>query len=199
MSLYKEQYRRFQPGKNLPKVSTSLDSVRAYQFEVIFRGLPPGAVNPGENVNALTLAAKQVSPIGGTIEDIVVDRVNDKVYYPGKFTQDEVTITFDNLLLERTTPLLWRWFTKIYNPFTGDSAVKPAGRDTYKCNFMKVVELDGTSSPVNSIDLYGVYPKSFKFSEKNYSTNEFSTIEVTFRFDFMATYRSNDLLGLTSL
>lgn len=189
MPIYKDQYRRFEPGKNLPKVSTSLDSVRAYQFEVLFRGLPPGAVLPGQDVNALTLAAKQVSPIGGTLEDIVVDRVNDKVFYPGKFTPDELTITFDNLLVERTTPLLWRWFTRVYDPLTGDASVKPANRDTIKCNKLVITELDGTSAPVANIELYGVFPKSFKFSEKNYSTNEFSTIEVTFRFDFMDTYR----------
>jgi len=146
MPIYKDQYRRFEPGKNLPKVSTSLDSVRAYQFEVLFRGLPPGAVLPGQDVNALTLAAKQVSPIGGTLEDIVVDRVNDKVFYPGKFTPDEVTITFDNLLVERTTPLLWRWFTRVYDPLTGDASVKPANRDTIKCNKLVITELDGTSA-----------------------------------------------------
>jgi len=185
MSIYKEQFRRFKPGESLPKVSTSLDSIRAYQFEVLFRGLP----RREQNVNDLTLAAKQVSPIGGTIEDIVVDRVNDKVFYPGKYTPDEVTITFDNLLLQKTTPVLWRWFTVIYDPITGDASVKPPNRDTFKCNQMIISELDGTSTPIANISLYGVFPKSFKFSEKNYSTNEFSTIEVTFRFDFMQTER----------
>jgi hypothetical protein len=190
-SQYKTSYRLFTPGATLPKVSTNLDSVRAYQFEVIFRGLPLRAneVNSLGGIDELTLAAKQVTPIGGQVEDIVLDRVNDKVFYPGKFTPDEVTITFDNLLTQRTTPLLYRWFTKIYNPFNGDSAVKPPGRDSYKCAIMQVVELDGASNPVGSIDLFGVYPKSFKFSEKNYSTNEFSTIEVMFRFDFMNTVR----------
>jgi hypothetical protein len=191
MPLYKERFRSFEPGKNLPRVSTLLDAVRAYQFEVIFRGLPPGAEVPGQSNADLTLAAKQVSPIGGTLEDIVVDRVNDKVFYPGKFSPDEVTITFDNLLAQRTTPLLWKWFTQVYNPLTGDANARPFGRDTFKCNRLLITELDGTSSPVNQIELYGVYPKSFKFSEKNYSTNEFSTIEVSFRFDFMDQYRGN--------
>jgi len=188
MSLYSTNFRRFDRGTSLPKVSTTLDSIRAYQFEVQFRGLP---VSPDQNVvTTLSLAAKQVSPIGGTVEDIVVDRVNDKVFYPGKFTPEDVTITFDNLLAEKTTPLLWKWFTQIYDPVKGDASRKPSNSNTFKCNKMTITELDGTSTPIANIDLYGVYPKSFKFSEKNYSTNEFSTIEVIFKFDFMDSYRN---------
>jgi hypothetical protein len=32
--------RLFNPGQELPQISTNLDSVRAYQFEVQFEGLP---------------------------------------------------------------------------------------------------------------------------------------------------------------
>lgn len=186
-SIYKNDLRaNFRPGDTLPKISTKLDSVRAYQFEVQFFGVPDEFVDSQRD---LTAAAKQVSPITGSTDDIVVDRVNDKMFYPGKFTPETVSITFDNQLLSRTTPTLWGWFKSIYDPITGDmtkfSAPGGAGNKSFKANRLSIVELDNTNQPHATINLYGVYPNKVEFGEKNYSTNEFSTIIVTFRFDFV--------------
>lgn len=184
-SVYKNNLRaNFTPGRTLPKISTKLDSVRAFQFEVRFYGVPVAGVNTD-----LTSAAKQVSPVGMTIEDIVVDRGNDRLFYPGKATPEELTITFDNQLLSQTTPALWEWITSIYDPITGDmtklAAPGGAGNKSFKANKLTIMQLDNTNEPFAYLEVYGVYPKSFKSSEWNYSTNEFSTVEVTFRFDFM--------------
>jgi len=186
-SYLKNDYRaNFEPGKSLPKLSTKLDSVRSYQVEVKFFGLPVEFIGTQQ---VLTAAAKQVGPIGGQIDDIVVDRLNDKVYYPGKFTPENVVITFDNQLLSQTTPALWNWFKSIYDPMTGDmtkfSAPGGPGNKSFKASKMTVLELDNTNEPHAYIEMYGVYPTGVKFSEKNYGTNEFSTIEVTFRYDFV--------------
>ena len=118
-SFLKNNYRaNFEPGKTLPKVSTKLDSIRSYQFEVKFFGLPPEFTLQQQE---LTAAAKQVSPIGGSVDDIVVDRLNDKVFYPGKFTPENVTITFDNQLLTNNTPahlciLILIWGVLVLSP-----------------------------------------------------------------------------------
>jgi|TARA_R100001443_G_scaffold4530_2_gene13091 hypothetical protein len=188
-SFYKEN-REFTAGTQLPKISTDIDSVRAYQFEVRFTGLPPSFPAEGDN---LTLAAKQVSPINVTVDPIVMDRVNDKLYYPGKFSPEPVTITFDNLYVQQSSPALWNWFKSIYDPVTGDatqfSAPGAAGTGAFKAQKLTVVELDNTQEPHANIELYGVFPMGVRFSEKNYSTNEFSTIEVTFRYDFADYFR----------
>ena len=209
-SYLKNEYRsNFTPGKTLPRISTDLDSVRSYQFEVRFSEVPtlteiagtalPGGLGDivgavaslagGGAANQMTTAAKQVSPIGGSVDDIVVDRLNDKVYYPGKYTPENVTITFDNQLLSRATPALYTWFRTIYDPLTGDamklSAPGGGGNRSFKCSKITIVELDNTNDPHAFIQVYGVYPTSVRFSEKNYATNDFSTVEVTFRFDFM--------------
>ena len=210
-SYLKTEFRsNFNPGRTLPKISTNLDSVRSYQFEVRFAevpvnlretvgGLAPnqaGPITAGAAAlseigveNMLTTAAKQVSPIGGTVDDIVVDRLNDKVYYPGKFTPENVTITFDNQLLSRSTPAIYNWFRTIYDPLTGDMMKNAApggpGNRSFKCSKMTVLELNNTNEPHAYIEMYGVYPTAVRFSEKNYATNDFSTVEVTFRFDFL--------------
>tara|TARA_R100000963_G_C4644287_1_gene108115 strand:+ start:1923 stop:2513 length:591 start_codon:yes stop_codon:yes gene_type:complete len=192
-SFLKNDYRaNFEPGKTLPKVSTKLDAIRAYQFEVKFFGLPSEFTLQQQE---LTAAAKQVGPIGGAVDDIVVDRLNDKVFYPGKFTPENVTITFDNQVLTRNTPALWGWFKSIYDPLTGDmtklSAPGGPGNKSFKAAKMTILELDNTNEPHSYIEVYGVYPTGVRFSEKNYSTNEFSTIEVTFRYDFVDYNKTN--------
>lgn len=185
-SYYKNDYRPFRKGESLPKISTTLDSVRAYQFEVQFFGLPGSLSNQAQD---LTLAAKQVGSISFGVDDISVARVNDTVYYPGRPTFDTLSITFDNLYLRRTSAALWEWMKTIYDPISGDMTKlaapgAPGGR-TFKANKMRIIELDNTRNPHAAIELYGVYPKTYSFSEKNYNTNEYTTITVDFRYDFI--------------
>ena len=183
-SLYQTQFgRKFKGGENLPQISTEIDSVRAYQFECQFQGVPAG----GSVARDFTLAAKQVTPVGFTVEDITVDRVNDKMYYPGKASPEEVTITFDNLLLKTVSSDLWGWFKNSYDPMTGEltKTAGPRGGLHFKALKLSILQLDNALNPHASSELYGVWVKSWKTAEFNYSTNEFHTIEVTFRYDFM--------------
>lgn len=185
-SIYQSQFgRQFEGGKNLPEISTGLDSVRAYSFEARFFGVP-GAVGTSKD---FTLAAKQVSQTGMTVEDIEVNRGNDKVFYPGKATPEELVITFDNLYLKEVANNLWLWFQSTYDPMTGEltknAAPQGANGGTFKANQLQTLMLDGGVNPHSAMNYYGVYPKSYKLAELNYSTNDFHTIEVTFRYDFL--------------
>lgn len=185
---YKTQYgRTFTPGKSLPLISTELDSVRAYQFEVHFSNLPEGVTR----VRDLTLAAKKVSGLEMKNEPIVVDRVNDRVYYPGKTTPGELSIDFDNLYLRETASDLWRYFSNTYDPITGEMtrAARPGSDSpTFKADKVEIVMLNNTMSPHSVIELYGVYPTSWSAAEFNYSTQQFHTLTVAFRYDFMNVY-----------
>tara|TARA_R110002074_G_scaffold127756_11_gene267547 strand:- start:2235 stop:2861 length:627 start_codon:yes stop_codon:yes gene_type:complete len=173
---------------SLPLISMGLDSVRAYQFEIFFK-LPP--FNPAVESDAgskITLAAKQVSQVGMTIEDIEVHRVNDKVFYPGKASPEELTVTFDNFYQEngRVAEVLWQWFSWIYDPTSGKLTEKSVGSESnWKSQSVVIVHLDAQGQPQTETRLYGVYPKSWKTAEFNYATNEFHTIEMVFRYDFM--------------
>jgi len=172
----------------MPKLSTALDSIRPYQFEVEFV-IPGGLTVPPK---LLTVAAKQVSEIGFTVEDIEVHRVNDRYYYPGKATPEEVTITFDNL---KSNPLggsemalaeLYSWMQRTYDPLTGEFGDIEVNVKTN----MKIHQLDEDLSPMASVTLYGCYPKSYKTAEYNYATpTDFHTLTATFRYDFMSAER----------
>jgi hypothetical protein len=177
-------------GKKLPMVSQALDSVRAYQWEITFYSVP---VDPAFGANGggrpLTLAAKSVSQTGYTIEDIEVHRVNDKVFYPGKASTEELTVQFDNIYQTKMSSLLYEWIKTIYNPVTGEfENNRQVTLGSVAGNFKTVadiVQLDNKGKPMSFTRLYGIYPKSWKQAEFNYSTNEFHTIEVTFRYDFI--------------
>ena len=176
---------------SMPKFSTQLDSIRPYQWEIEFD--LPTQVGNATTSKLLTVAAKQVSEIGFTVEDIEVHRVNDRYYYPGKATPEEVTITFDNL---KVNPLggqdmalaeLYDWIQRTYDPMTGHFGDVQTGK--VKTN-MKIHQLDEDLSPLASITLYGAYPKSYKTAEYNYATpTDFHTLTATFRYDFMSAER----------
>ena len=188
---YINSQRRTLQGKSLPMISQDIDSVRTYQWEVSFYNVPVDGVNTIDK--PLTLAAKMVSQTGFTSEDIEVHRLNDKVYYPGKVTPDELVVTFDNIYKTRVGNLLYQWMQSIYNPVTGQFT---EGRnETMQGNFkivMDVHETNNLGQPFTHVRYYGVYPKSWKVAERNYATNDFHTVEVTFRYDFMVHVNNNN-------
>ena len=169
---------------SLPIISTELDSVRAYgwEVEILTPDLP-------DNSRALTLAAKQISGFGFNFADIEVHRMNDKVFYPGKISQDELTITFDNLLkggatvngqvTTATTAL--SLLSRVWSMETGEglSDINTAKRP------ITIKEFDIYGNIRQVYEVIGAYPKSWTKGEKNYATSEFDTVEVKFRWDFL--------------
>ena len=180
---YKNNYLTYSPGTGLPEISQGLDSVRTYQFELHFE-LPPDLLDTAQD--KLTLAAKQVTSLGFASEPIEVHRVNDKVYYPGKATPEELSVTFDNLYQPKISNLLWSWFSSIYDPTTGKfNTVREGGLTRWKAQRATIVSLDPHGQPLMETRLFGVFPISWQTAEFNYGTNEFHTIEMKFKYDFM--------------
>tara|TARA_R110001583_G_scaffold18132_3_gene72541 strand:+ start:3782 stop:4369 length:588 start_codon:yes stop_codon:yes gene_type:complete len=176
--------RNLNENDGLPVISQDLESVRAYQWEMTF--FPPAEVEiPLGFSKPLTLAAKRVNGMRVQVEDIAVNRVNDVTYYPGRPSMGELEVTFDNLLATKAGFQLYKYFQSVYDPLTGEvGATFLADPGKYKTN-AEVLELNGAMEPISMVKLVGLYPKRFTKAEKNYSTNEFDTITVTFRYDFI--------------
>ena len=180
---YATNTKRTLTAENLPALSHDLESFRAFQWEVEI-SLPDGL---GDS-DVLTLAAKQVSQIAFTSEDIVVERVNDKFFYPGKVTPEEVTITFDSLVKGQIAEKLYDWMSNTYDAVHGVFTPQfMSGVGGFKSH-ISIYQLDNAMFPVKHVHLYGAYPKSWKLAEFNYSTNEFHSIEVSIRYDFAVQY-----------
>ena len=188
MAYYADTLSRNIGGDNqdvTPTISNKLDSIRAYQWEVQFTHDIPtvGGTQPAP----LTLAAKQVNGLGMSVEDIEVNRVNDKVYYPGRPSVDDLVITFDNIRDEKISELLYNFFGQTYDPMTGqfgDFSNALTKRPIH------LNQLGPDMQPINSLTAIGAYPKKYTVAEYNYSTNDFHTIEVTFRYDFLKHYHT---------
>lgn len=176
--------RNLKDTKGLPVISQDLDSVRAYQWEITF--YPPAEIEvPLGFSKPLTLAAKQVNGMQVSVEDIEVNRVNDKVYYPGRPSMGELEVTFDNLLKTKAGFQLYKFFQTVYDPTTGEmTSTFLQSPGSFKTK-IEVLELNGQMEPQSLIELRGAYPKAFTKAEKNYSTNDFDTVSVTFRYDFL--------------
>ena len=146
------------------------------------------------------MACKKITQPGFTVEDIEVHRVNEKFYYPGKPTPDNITVTFDNLIKGDVADALFAWMRSVYDPVygihyaglgngTSDVNQSPEGLAgmTQAPIFKRTVtiwQLDAHRNPVTHVNLYGCYPKGWKLGEFNYETNDFHTIEMDLRYDF---------------
>ena len=162
----------------LNTLSQQYDSLRTYSWLISIDGVGSGGGGPRDNSNAITLACKQIGNIGFSVEDIAVDRINDKYYYPGKYAADETTLTFDNLIEGGAAVALFNWMRETYDPFTG----KLGGPDMKRKIF--ITQLDAQHNPKMRITLYGAYCKFYRLAELNYSTNDFHTIECGVKYDF---------------
>ena len=119
------------------------------------------------------------------IGDIEVNRVNDKVYYPGRPSYGELEVTFDNLLRSKTGFQLYKYFQTVWDPQTGKFQSRFLDSpDAYKTN-IEVLELNGRMEPQTVTKLIGAYPKRWSKAEKNYSTEEFDTVSCVFRYDMI--------------
>jgi hypothetical protein len=175
-NFYKSEYDRdTSQGTAMPLISTKADARRAYEWEIKFE-LP--TLQSG--TTSFELAAKKVSGSGFKVDKIQVDRVNDKTFYAGKATPDELTVVFDNLKNDDVLAKLYATMKSSYDPNTGTFSVV----DQYK-GLLNVIQLNEIRDPVGESRYVGVFMTSWKPSDYDYAQNEFHTITCTFSYDFV--------------
>ena len=76
---------------------------------------------------------------------------------------------------------------------TKNSPPGKGGGGSFKANKMTILQLANNMNPHAAVECYGVWVKSWKTAEFNYATNEFHTIEVEFRYDFMDHIANSEL------
>ena len=160
----------------MPLVSTKADARRSYEWEVEFK-LP---ALQSAALDTFNLAAKKVSGSGFKVDKIQVDRVNDKTFYAGKATPDELTVVFDNLKNDDVLAKLYETMKSSYDPNTGVFS----GVDEYK-GLLNVIQLNEIRDPVGESRYVGAFMTSWKPSDFDYAQNEFHTITCTFSYDFV--------------
>lgn len=115
-----------------------------------------------------------------TIKDYILARLGEPIVRV-ELSPFQIKVAIDEAVTKLSYHCpLW---TKQYAVF--DAAPGGDPRKSFKAHKVEIIKLDNTMNPHSVTELYGVYPKSWKEAELNYSTNEFHTIEVAFKFDFM--------------
>lgn len=176
--------RNLNDSEGLPVISQDLDAVRTYQWEITF--FPPAEVDGvGPFSKPLTLAAKQVNGMSVEVETIEVNRINDKVHYPGKPSYGDLEVTFDNLLKTKTGTQLYKYMQSVWDVTTGEYTSSFLDAPGLFKSTIEVIELNGQNEPVSVVKLVGAYPTSWKKAEKNYNQSEFDSVSVTFKYDFI--------------
>ena len=90
-----------------------------------------------------------------------------------------------------TAKLLYAWMRTTYDPVFGTHSNPVIAGDQFK-RTMEVVQLDAQRNPKLVAKLYGAFPIKWAIGELSYGTNDFATIDVEVKYDFIVQYKTTD-------
>lgn len=177
-------------------VSLTMNSLSFYEpmrknwFIVQFSELPTGdGANDGE---ALTIACKTCDIPSLTTTDNVIDRLNDKVYTPGKSEYGTISIAFNEYINEKKVDgnnegnfkksageILYAWQQKVHNVKSG---VQGAKKQVAKN--IAIVQIDGAGNAVRVWNVYKAWPTTVEFDNLDSGDGGLQAVTATFRFDW---------------
>lgn len=143
----------------------------AYTFSVI---------NLCNNQKISESFVKMASRPSWDTEETQIDFLNAKTYIPGKTTLETLTVTYYDVASIDQRPL-WSWLASVYN-FNDPVRMPIASKASDYSGTGIIVMYDTTGTPLEQWVLTNCWPKSVKFGELNYESNEPSTIELTLRY-----------------
>lgn len=191
-------------------VSLSMNSLSSYEpmrknwFIVQFEGL-------GDNNNdALTIACKTCDIPSLTTTDNVIDRLNDKVYTPGKSEYGTISIAFNEYIKDSLKDsagndagegsnrksageILYGWQQSIHNVKSGVQGAKKQ-----IAHNIAIVQIDGAGNAVRVWNVYKAWPTVVEFDNLDSSTGDIQSVSATFRFDWAEQKDTTINIGLTA-
>lgn len=144
----------------------------------------------GTSPESLTLACHSSTIPQLTVESKELHRFNDRVYFPGKGSFNDVSISFYEYINnsdkssnnKSAGDILWDWSKKVYNPSTGTAGYK---RDL--STGVLIAQFDGEGNIIRSWNLYHAWPTTVEFDElDSTSDGEAQNVKVTLRYDWAA-------------
>ena len=172
-------------------VSLTMDSLSFYEpmrknwFIVQF----DADLNDG---NALTIACKSCDMPQLTTTDNVIDRLNDKVYTPGKSEYNSISMSFYEYIQDATTggngsgnsdksagAILYAWQQEVHNAKSGKQGAKK--------NISKnvaIVQIDGNGNAVRVWNLYRAWPTTVEFASVDSTDGSPQEVTLTLRYDW---------------
>ncbi len=153
-----------------------------FKWEVVFVGIGGGGVNS----QPLTLSAKTCSRPNINWEEYTIHRYNTVSYVMGKYSFDELSITFDDDVKNLATNVIQQQITRQQQligagaPWLAHSA---SGSD-YKFGVV-CRQLDGNEQSVEEWHYEGCWIKNSNYNDLDYSSSDAATITTSIRFDIV--------------
>lgn len=126
-----------------------------------------------------SFALKTTGLPGGEFAEITVDYINNKYYFPGKWTWNEIEVTLRDFIGVDTAGALYKWFRTCFNPQTGEQALAAGMKQTITIHL-----LDPQGNEIEQWSLVGAWPKKFNWGDgMDYSSDEIRELTMGFRYD----------------
>lgn len=144
-----------------------------------------------EDGDALTIACKSCDVPKLTTSDQVLDRINDKVYVPGKSEYDTISLSFYEFIQDNINgngdgnnkqsagAILYAWQQQIHNAKSG---VQGAKKNI--AHNLAIVQIDGNGNAVRVWNVYRAWPTTVEFANLDSADDGVQEVNVTLRFDW---------------
>lgn len=145
------------------------------------------------NGDALTIACKTCDIPSLTTSENVIDRLNDKVYTPGKSEYGTISIAFNEYISEHSGDpdsgegnyyqsagaILYAWQQKVHNVKSGVQGAKKQ-----VAHNIAIVQIDGAGNASRVWNVYQAWPTQVQFDSLDSADGTMQTVTATFRFDW---------------
>ena len=141
--------------------------------------------------DALTIACKTCDIPSLTTSENVIDRLNDKVYTPGKSEYGTISIAFNEYIKDSSTnqgegntnksagQILYEWQQQVHNVKTGVQGAKKQISHN-----IAIVQIDGAGNATRVWNVYKAWPTQVEFDGLDSSDGALQAVTATFRFDW---------------
>ena len=132
--------------------------------------------------NDLAFAASTAARPGMTFNQIETHRLNDKFYWAGKPTWNELPMTFYDFINEANSvsQILWKWKDKIHDPVSGQMGFKR----NYSAPSAMLAMLTPEMEVAEKWFLFNIWPTNLDGQELSYEDDGIAMMSVTFRYDY---------------
>lgn len=144
-----------------------------------------GSSNDGE---ALTIACKTCDIPQLTTSENVIDRLNDKVYTPGKSEYNSISMSFyeyikddpeGNNARKSAGEILYAWQQQVHNAKNG---VQGAKKNI--AHNVAIVQIDGNGNAVRVWNVYKAWPTGVEFAGLDSGDGGLQDVTLTLRYDW---------------
>ena len=148
-----------------------------------------GGTDDGE---ALTIACKTCDIPQLTTSENVIDRLNDKVYTPGKSEYNTISMSFYEYIKEDSSAngsgnkkykpageLLYAWQQQIHNAKSGVQGAKKS-----IAHNVAIVQIDGNGNAIRVWNVYKAWPTAVEFAGLDSGDGGLQDVTLTLRYDW---------------